>query len=217
MNRIEKLEQIYKIHEKWIKGTPFFCSKGCDKCCTINIAATSLEAELIMKKIGTSLKNKLEQYLDYERFMPKTTINQIANLSMTDIDLPEEFIPETNVKCPFLYENECMIYDIRPLACRVQLSFKDCSKTGISEIDEKTMTINNIIQQFTELLDYDGLSGNLIDLIVHGSNPLFTSKFVENHTPKAIMVPPEFQNEMKELVMELNSLITSEKTTGQAR
>lgn len=209
MDRIEKLGQIYELHEKWIKGTPFFCSKGCDRCCTINIAATSLEAELIMNKIGTGLKKKLEDYLEYERFMPKTTINSIANISMTDEDLPEEYIPATEVKCPFLYENECMIYDIRPLACRVQLSFRDCSKTGISEIDEKTMSVNNVVQQFTELLDHDGLSGNIIDLIVHGSNPLFTSKFVENQTPKAVMVPPEYQNELKQLVMELNAIISA--------
>ncbi|MDY0131093.1 MAG: YkgJ family cysteine cluster protein [Desulforegulaceae bacterium] len=207
MNRIEKLQQMYSVHEKWIKNNNFFCSKGCDKCCTINIAATSLEAELIMGKISSSLKKKLEDYLDYERFMPKTTINAIANISMTDQDLPEEYIPETNIKCPFLYENQCIIYDIRPLACRVQLSFEDCSKSGVSEIDEKTMSINNLVQQFVELLDYDGLSGNLIDLIVHGSNPLFTSKFVENQTPGAVMVPPEYQNELKKLVMELNSII----------
>jgi len=209
MNRLRKLQQIYAIHEKWINNLSFFCTKGCDKCCTINIAATSLEAELIMNKIGSGLKKKLEDYLDYERFMPKTTINAIANISMTDDDLPYEYIPETEVKCPFLYENQCMIYDIRPLACRVQLSFKDCAKTQISEIDEKTMAINNVVQQFTELLDYDGLSGNIIDLIVHGSNPLFTSKFVDNQTPRGVMVPPEYQNELKQLVMELNSVIST--------
>lgn len=209
MNRIKKLLQIYDLHNKWTGSTAFFCKKGCDKCCTINIAATSLEAELIMRKIGPSLKKKLENYLDYERFMPKTTINSIANLSLTDLDIPEEYMPQTKIKCPFLDENECMIYDIRPLACRVQLSFTDCSITDISEIDERTMSINNIFQQYTELLDYDGLSGNIIDLIVHGSNPLFTSKFIENQAPKALMIPPEFQNELKELVIELNSIIRS--------
>jgi len=209
MNRIQKLRQIYDLHNKWIKTTSFFCKKGCDKCCTINIAATSLEAELIMKKIGIKLKKKLENYLKYERFMPETTINAIANLSITDLDIPEEYIPDTNIKCPFLDNKECMIYDIRPLACRVQLSFTDCSIVEISEIDERTMSINNIFQQYTELIDYDGLSGNIIDLIVHGSNPLFTSKFVENQTPKGIMIPPEFQDELKDLVMELNSIIRS--------
>ncbi|MCB9480848.1 MAG: YkgJ family cysteine cluster protein [Desulfobacteraceae bacterium] len=209
MSRIQKLQKIYDLHQKWTEGSSFFCKKGCDKCCTINIAATSLEAELIMNKIGQTLKKKLENYLEHERFMPKTTINAIANISMTDLDIPEEYIPFTEVKCPFLFENECMIYDIRPLACRVQLSFADCSKTEISEIDERTMSINNIFQQYTELLDYDGLSGNIIDLIVHGANPLFTSKFIENQTPRALMVPPEFQDELKELIQELNSIIRS--------
>ncbi|MDY0360508.1 MAG: YkgJ family cysteine cluster protein [Desulforegulaceae bacterium] len=209
MNRIKKLLQIYDLHNKWTGSTCFFCKKGCDKCCTINIAATSLEAELIIRKIGPSLKKKLENYLEYEKFMPKTTINTIANLSLTDLDIPEEYMPQTNIKCPFLDEKECMIYDIRPLACRIQLSFTDCAITEISEIDERTMSINNIFQQYTELLDYDGLSGNIIDLIVHGSNPLFTSKFIENQTPKAVMVPPEFQDELKDLVMELNSIIRS--------
>lgn len=209
MDRIEKLDKILKLHSQWINDKNFFCHRGCASCCTLNVAITSLEAEKIMKSIGTTLKTKLQDYVSYDRFQPKTTTNTIANLAIEDIDPPEEYLPENTEQCPFLEDNECMIYDIRPLSCRVMLSSADCRKTGTGEMDERSMTINTIFQQYVELLDYDGISGNMIDLIVHGSNPVFTSKFVENQAPKAIMVPPEFQEEMRGLLVQLNSILQS--------
>ena len=208
MDRFEKLSKILELHSKWTGNKDFFCHRGCASCCSLNVAITSLEAELINNKIGTSLKTKLNDYLSLERFQPKTTTNTIANLAIEDIDPPDEYIPEATEKCPFLDENQCMIYDIRPLSCRVLLSTKNCGHTGAAEMDERIMTINTVFQQYIEILDHDGLSGNMIDLLAHGSNPVFTSKFVENKMPRAIMVPPEFQNEMRELITQINTIIS---------
>lgn len=207
MDRINKLLKVLDLHSKWTDNKSLVCKKGCSECCTLNVSATSLEAELIKSKIGPSLISKVEDYINYERFLPKTTTNTIANLAIQDIDPPEEELSNSDKKCPFLYNQECMIYDIRPLSCRVQLSYQDCKKTNIAELDEKTMSINTIFQQYTELLDYDGLSGNIIDLLIHGSNPVFTAKFVKNQVPRAIMIPPQFQEELKPLLKELNEII----------
>ena len=204
----QRLKKILDLHSKWTVNKNFFCHKGCASCCTLNVAATSLEAEMIKNKIGSSLKTKLQDYINYERFQPKTTTNTIANLAIDDIDPPEEFIPSDTEKCPFLEDNECIIYNIRPLSCRVLLSFKDCTKTRAAEIDERTMSINTVFQQYVELMDHKGISGNMIDLIVHGNNPVFTSKFVNNQAPKAIMVPPEYQKEMRILISEINAVLS---------
>ncbi|MGM0417175.1 MAG: YkgJ family cysteine cluster protein [Thermodesulfobacteriota bacterium] len=207
MDRIEKLEQLYELHEKWINNNNYFCKKGCAKCCTLNVAATSLEAELIIKKAGPSYIKMPEKIMEYERFHPTTTTNKIANLAIENIDPPEEYLPQSDIKCPYLDNNECIIYDIRPLACRIQLSQQDCGQSKIAVIDEKTMTINTVFQQYIELLDHDGLSGNIFDLLVHGSNPVFTSKFINNEIPKAVMVPPEFREELKQLIKEIHEII----------
>ncbi len=207
MNKTEKLQSILELHSKWTENPGLFCKKGCSHCCTLNVSATSLEAELIGRKIGSSLKSKVESSMKEKRFMPETTTNTIANLALENIEPPEEELVFSEKTCPFLFDNECIIYDIRPLSCRIMLSLKDCGKIATAELDERTMTINTIFQQYVELLDHDGLSGNIIDLLVHGSNPVFISKFPANQVPRAIMIPPEYRNEMKELLLELNKIV----------
>jgi len=211
MKRLSALKKIYEVHDEYTKEKHFFCHKGCGSCCTINLAITSLEAQLILNNIGTSLKCEVEKFIKFERFQPKTTTNGLANIFISGGEAPDEFMPDNTEKCPFLdrSSSECMIYDIRPLQCRIMLSISDCGINHEAELDEKKITINSVFQQYVELLDYDGLTGNMIDLLVHGTNPIFTSKFVDNQKPKALMIPPEFHEMTKPLILKLNSIFNS--------
>ena len=72
------------------------CKKGCSKCCQTDISVFEIEAERIRAW-----------------FQSQDTENQ---------DKLKEFWarPTTSLDCAFLYENQCSIYEVRPLICRTQ-------------------------------------------------------------------------------------------------
>ena len=67
------------------------CKKGCSHCCKISVDVPMIEAYYIHKKTGIK-------------------INEIKTSRGPQID---------NSDCPFLKNNECSIYEYRPMNCRI--------------------------------------------------------------------------------------------------
>jgi hypothetical protein len=74
------------------------CGKGCSKCCHINATLSAEEAEVIGKEIG---------------------IKPTMPPRFTKLDEGEEMMDDHyGTPCPFLVNQQCSIYESRPLACR---------------------------------------------------------------------------------------------------
>lgn len=74
------------------------CGKGCGACCNIAVMVSADEAAVIAKEIGV----KAAQPAQY------ATHGESAANAASHYGEP----------CPFLVNNECSIYDYRPLSCR---------------------------------------------------------------------------------------------------
>lgn len=96
-------------------GKTAVCSKGCDWCCHMAVGITSIDAEQIQKATGIVPK---EINMDYEGLFK----NRDAQIRMY-----------MGVKCPFLKDNQCSVYEARPSACRTHFNlskFKQVCNLG---------------------------------------------------------------------------------------
>jgi len=88
------------------------CHGGCASCCTIRVAATAPEILLIARYIRSSPKT---MEFELERRILKA--NDVTML------LGEAQRMESGVACPFIDHDLCVIYSVRPLACRGHASY----------------------------------------------------------------------------------------------
>jgi len=103
---IKSIKLIPKINKPL---SPLFsCKKGCSTCCEYSeIGISIIEAEYINKNIKHSFS--------FQRY--------------------PSISKEHNNPCPFLINNQCSIYDFRPLVCRTYHVFTDpinCKPGGLS-------------------------------------------------------------------------------------
>lgn len=90
------IDQINSIISKYTA-----CGKGCSHCCNIATVVYEVEAE----NIGRAIKK------------PPLKVNR--NLISDGTEKLKEYQEATQgIPCPFLKNNECSIYNNRPLACR---------------------------------------------------------------------------------------------------
>ena len=102
---------------------PLKCGKGCAHCCHTGVAATQVEWDGI-------LNNALEHEINLEKVIErsKRTIDRVretlrSNKNLEQVDWHRLVI---NQPCPFLDEDHaCMIYEDRPLDCRLVVAFRD--------------------------------------------------------------------------------------------
>jgi uncharacterized protein len=96
-----KLRQIHFIADKAFRHAAgrVACARGCAHCCYIAVPITTVEAKSIGEQIGIEPR-------DVTNVPPRNTAS---------------FSKET--QCPFLENNECSIYEHRPLECRSNFNF----------------------------------------------------------------------------------------------
>lgn len=95
-----KLRRLYGVMDKISEVREQFvaCGKGCSDCCKMNVSISKLEARLISQE----------------------TKRPFVDLSEPIHHPVEAFVGKP---CPFLVDEACSIYEIRPLACRRHASF----------------------------------------------------------------------------------------------
>jgi Fe-S-cluster containining protein len=216
------LKQIYSIYDDFAGNLNLACKKYCAQCCTNNVTMTSLEgyfiAETIVKKEQSHLFEMVKTAASKKRFQPRITTNKIAELCIKGKDLPEEDYSTHKGNCPFLKAAECPIYSIRPFGCRCLVSNHDCREKGYAEVDPFVLTVNNLFLQFIEHVDFQGFSGNLIDVLIltaskekrhsYKMNKLRNpaTGLVPNMQIKVLMIPPEHRVKVKPILNALQNI-----------
>ena len=165
-NRI--LQKIYDSFETWEKDRDFVCQKGCSTCCTQNVTITAIEANKIFQYI---LENNKEQWfvkcLENASTLkpPKLTTNEYATACLSG----KETHPENNdnfTPCPFLQNNSCMIYSVRPFGCRCFGSSVECGKDQPAETPDFHLAAATSVYQIIEHMDQGEYWGNMLDVLL---------------------------------------------------
>lgn len=162
------LQKIYDSFETWEKDRDFVCQKGCSTCCTQNVTMTSVEANMIFQYI---MENNKEQWftkcLENVSTLkpPKLTTNEYATACLSG----EEADPGDNDNfspCPFLQNNSCMIYPVRPFGCRCFASSIKCSKDRPAEAPDFHLAASTSIYQIIEHMSQGEYWGNMLDILL---------------------------------------------------
>lgn len=95
-----KIVQIFQLIDEFsAAAAPYAaCKSGCAGCCKNNVAITSIEAERLATYSGRTA----------------------ASLTKPIEHAPAEF---SGIPCPFLVDERCSVYEVRPFACRAHRSF----------------------------------------------------------------------------------------------
>lgn len=222
--RLTLLKQIYARHNAFFEHRERACRKFCSACCTCNVTMTTLEGYVIVSSLdqaGQLAPTKaLEHTLAGKRFQPRVTTNGFAELCMQGNPVPEEPVDPAWGTCPFLEQNVCTIYPARPFGCRAMMSVSDCRQTGVADMDELALTVNNTFLQVIEHLDITGFFGNLSDIIqfLMADGTMTTYRrgdalspprgLVRNQAIKLLMVPPEHRAQIEPLLRSFDVLFT---------
>lgn len=93
-------------------GTPADCKKACSWCCCQEVFAVTHEF--------LYLKEYVQQHLSGRQ--REDVLERARKKVMLTMNLPVEEQLKLRVACPFLEEGTCMIYEARPMACRIYIS-----------------------------------------------------------------------------------------------
>jgi len=106
------------------KNTPNLkCEKGCAHCCHTGVAATQVEWDGILNNVMENNINLGEVIERSKRTIDRVRETLHSKKSLEQIDWHRLVI---NQPCPFLGENHaCIIYEDRPLDCRLVVAFRD--------------------------------------------------------------------------------------------
>ena len=109
-----KLHKIYQLADEFSKlMTPYIaCANGCSHCCHDGVEISSLEAASISNFSGRAARPIQKSILRTDK-------------------------PYRGSPCPFLVEDSCSVYEVRPLVCRNHASY-DATNTAClpAHIDE---------------------------------------------------------------------------------
>lgn len=136
------------------KDTDIKCSKGCSFCCYINVDITEDEGVLIEEYCK---RNSIT--IDYEQLG-----KQVNSTPETYLNIPYQ-----DRRCAFLKNNECSIYEVRPIACRNYLVVSDPKDCNTEFEVKKTLnfvTINTEILYSTlsSVSEFNSMSKTLLKL-----------------------------------------------------
>jgi Fe-S-cluster containining protein len=130
---ISKL-QADQIQTAAKNGEKITCQKGCSYCCLLFMQASIQECEAIVYYLyhnKTALNTFLGNYKDWREGLRKNgdIFKRCAQLWIdkntpgAGVEAQQAFIEEAgryqrqNIACPFLHNNLCVIYEVRPFTC----------------------------------------------------------------------------------------------------
>lgn len=217
-DNISRLNKLYKLYEQFSNTITQACQKLCSSCCTVNATMTTLEGKYILHHIHPEHKRSIYDTLKYcsspKRYQPKLTLNGFASSCMAGVDFPEEENNPTWGKCPLLSNDACTVYEQRPMACRIMMSTSICDEHGYADMDELTITLNNVFLQYVEHMDENGFFGNLTDILLfldYEENESVQDPkslpIIKNRAAPFLMVPPEHRKKIIPIIEEIQGKI----------
>jgi Fe-S-cluster containining protein len=221
-HKLRLLNDIYLLHEMFIRSVDLSCRPGCSFCCTQDVTLTTLEAYRVFR--GMEKRSYLRVIEDNrpdsgeDRYHPVLTTNQLAYACTQDLEIPSDEHRPGSAKCPFLQDDLCSIYENRPFGCRCFVSRKDCGQGLVADVDPFILTANGVFLQFIEHIDRPGMFGNFLKVLfflnsgsnlnAYEQNTLFTcgDDLLVNQDIRILMVPAEHRDRIRPLLSELLEL-----------
>jgi len=109
---------------------PLDCQRGCATCCTLRVSATAPEVMGVVRFLRAVAPRLLERGIDL--------IGQVRQADTTTRGLGEAERVALRQRCPFIAQGVCVIYPVRPLACRghASHSLKACVEAAAGRAQE---------------------------------------------------------------------------------
>ena len=128
------------------EGQAADCQKGCAWCCYLEVFAVTHEFLFLRDFTLKHLTEKQREGI-LERAREKV---------MLTLNLPVEEQLKVRATCPFLEERSCMVYEARPMACRIYLSSSEpsCKREHDRPANGKNMP---------ELFEFPLLAGRMLN------------------------------------------------------
>jgi Fe-S-cluster containining protein len=159
---------IYNEFEKWCSTVPCACTKGCSTCCSQNVMITALEGEQILRFIR---QEGMEQWfvnrlrLNRPTTPPLLTTNEYAAACLSGVETDDSGNPGKSAPCPFLEENCCGIYPVRPFGCRCFASERPCASATTAILPDFYVAASTAMMQIIEHLGQNEYWGNMLDVL----------------------------------------------------
>ncbi|WP_291328365.1 YkgJ family cysteine cluster protein [Desulfovibrio sp. UCD-KL4C] len=135
------------------------CAKGCSLCCSSHIAVTPQETF----NIALYLAEKLS-VLEIEKIAEACA----ACAEGYDSEALQDFSKKYFCPCPFLKDNKCSIYEVRPITCRNWISH-DLEACNVSYESKNTMSVpQNAMIMIQKDLIFAGQHAYLDSLGING-------------------------------------------------
>lgn len=164
------LHNIYTSFENWADQSQATqaCCKGCSTCCSQNVTITALEGEDILRYILQ--EDMVDQFATAllkagELSRPKFTTNDFAKACLDGRDVDPE-IHTNEGPCPFLQDNICTIYPVRPFSCRLFVSTVTCSPGNPAQVSDEHLEASTAVTQLIEHLGQKEYWGNMMDVLL---------------------------------------------------
>ena len=163
-DKFEELIRIYDDFAAKVEGfyTNAACTRGCAFCCTAagSIDITTLEGLRIQDAVSGLAKNRRSEIKKaLARDIKKRETGRVA-------------------PCPFLMKNKaCMIYDVRPFACRRIYSLHTCTTDRPPQVSRQYMDIAGQILARLQQLDFNGYAGHISYILHMLEAPLFMATY----------------------------------------
>ena len=173
--KLRKLNDSYDHFENETKNyvASAACDKGCAFCCIQagSIDITTLEGVRIRETISQMPRNRQKE-------IKKVLAREMKNREAGEI-----------VPCPFLQKNNaCMIYEVRPFACRRIYSLHCCSKENPPMLSRQYMDMAKETLKDLQRLDENGFSGHISYILYMLESPKFFKTYMEgDFKPEEIM------------------------------
>lgn len=220
--RLSVLDQIYKIYDGIVENWDTACRQYCSECCTRNVILTGLEGYKIITYLISQGRSErlrvIEAESDKKRFQPRMTTNALAALCMKGEEPPEEENESSWGNCPFLQNNECPIYPVRPFGCRCFISKQKCAETGYADVEPFMFAVNTVFLQYIEHIDAGGYSGNFTDVLLFmaseenrqsysdGTLKHACKNLITNHPIRTLLVFPEHKERIEPVLKQLTDI-----------
>lgn len=107
---------------------PLACHRGCDSCCTLRVSATAPEVLLVARFLRAVQPRLLERGIDL--------VGRLREANARTQGLGEAERVALRQPCPFVAQGVCVVYSVRPLACRGHASHDvvACRRAAAGEV-----------------------------------------------------------------------------------
>lgn len=158
---------MYAIFGDWSRDLPVVCGPGCSACCTQNVTITANEGEEILRYIVAEnladwLIERLARPISHRPATMTTNEFAAACLEGQEVDPGDH---GNTAPCPFLEENLCRIYPVRPFSCRVFASMKRCSAWQTALVPDAYFEAATAVTQLVEHVGQKEYWGNMLDVL----------------------------------------------------